>query len=392
MDSLTLLDQKEQLKQKANTILDNAQKEERKLNDGENEEYITIRKQIEDIDKQIEQINKDNIKQERKINNSTMEKFSLIKAISDVANGRGLDERSQEVINAGIAEMRKAGQNVSGQIVLPVEERATIQATVTEYGKENVPEDKLGILEPLRAKNVLVNAGASFMTGLVGDVSIPVYSGSSVAWASEVGQAADAAGKFGEVKLSPKRLTAFLDISKQFLAQDSNSAEEMLKRDLINAINSKLEATILGAGDGKAGGESVVAPVGMFKDATATTISYANVAGIEAELEDANVYGDLTYIVSPAIKAKLRTTQKGNGVGFVMENNEIDGTKVLSTSNCGGIVVGSFSDYVIGQWGGIELTVDPYTQAANGKIRLVINAYFDAKPRRAEAFKAYTVA
>lgn len=387
MDSLTLLDQKEQLRQKANTILDNAQKEERKLNDGENEEYITIRKQIEDIDKQIEQINKDNIKQERKLKNSTMEKFSLIKAIADVANGHGLDERSQEVINAGIAEMRKAGQNVSGQIILPVEERAAIQATVAENGQENVPEDKLGILEPLRAKNVLVNAGATFMTGLVGDVSIPVYSGSSVAWATEVGEAADAAGKFGEVKLSPKRLTAFLDISKQFLAQDSNSAEEMLKRDLINAINSKLEATILGSVAG-----SSTQPAGMFNEAEATTITYANIADMEAELEDANVYGDLTYIVSPSIKAKLRTTQKGNGVGFVMENNEIDGTKVLSTSNCGGIVVGSFSDYVIGQWGGIELTVDPYTQAANGKIRLVINAYFDAKPRRAEAFKAYTVA
>lgn len=387
MDSLTLLDQKEQLRQKANTILDNAQKEERKLNDGENEEYISIRKQIEDIDKQIEQINKDNIKQERKLKNSTMEKFSLIKAIADVANGRGLDERSQEVINAGIAEMRKAGQNVSGQIILPVEERAAIQATVAENGQENVPEDKLGILEPLRAKNVLVNAGATFMTGLVGDVSIPVYSGSSVAWATEVGEAADAAGKFGEVKLSPKRLTAFLDISKQFLAQDSNSAEEMLKRDLINAINSKLEATILGSVAG-----SSTQPAGMFNEAEATTITYANIADMEAELEDANVYGDLTYIVSPSIKSKLRTTQKGNGVGFVMENNEIDGTKVLSTSNCGGIVVGSFSDYVIGQWGGIELTVDPYTQAANGKIRLVINAYFDAKPRRAEAFKAYTVA
>ena len=33
-----------------------------------------------------------------------------------------------------------------------------------------------------------------------------------------------------------------------------------------------------------------------------------------------------------------------------------------------------------------DLTVDPYTQAANGKVRLVINAYFDAKPRRAASF------
>jgi hypothetical protein len=33
-----------------------------------------------------------------------------------------------------------------------------------------------------------------------------------------------------------------------------------------------------------------------------------------------------------------------------------------------------------------DLTVDPFTQAPNGMIRLVINAYFDAKPRRTEAF------
>ena len=41
--------------------------------------------------------------------------------------------------------------------------------------------------------------------------------------------------------------------------------------------------------------------------------------------------------------------------------------------------------------GAIDLTIDPYTQAANGKVRLVVNAYFDAKPRRTEAFIAKTL-
>lgn len=59
--------------------------------------------------------------------------------------------------------MRKAGQSYSGQIVLPVEETRDIQATVEGAGQENVAEDKLGILEPLRANLVLVNAGASYM-------------------------------------------------------------------------------------------------------------------------------------------------------------------------------------------------------------------------------------
>jgi HK97 family phage major capsid protein len=74
-----------------------------------------------------------------------------------------------------------------------------------------------------------------------------------------------------------------------------------------------------------------------------------------------------------------------------MENGEVDGIPVLSTSACKGILLGKFDDYVIGQWGSIDLTIDPYSQATNGKVRLVVNAYFDAKPRRVESFVAKTL-
>ena len=84
------------------------------------------------------------------------------------------------------------------------------------------------------------------MTGLVGNISIPKYSGSTVTWEGEVGAASDGAGTFSEVELSPKRLTAYIDVSKQFLLQDSVSAEAMLRNDIVKAISNKLEATILG--------------------------------------------------------------------------------------------------------------------------------------------------
>lgn len=59
--------------------------------------------------------------------------------------------------------------------------------------------------------------------------------------------------------------------------------------------------------------------------------------------------------------------------GCLMEENEVNGYPVYCTSNVTskGVVMGHFEDFVIGQWGGIDLTVDPYTQAANGKVRLV---------------------
>lgn len=375
MDSLTLLDKKEQLRVKAEALISNAEKELRKLNKEEDDALTSIKKEIADIDSQIkgiEEENKRNYKQSIKKN--IMEKFSLLKAINDVANNRQLDERALEVVAAGQAEMRKSGQSYSGQIVLPVEERADIQATVATAGQENVPEDKLGILEPLRAKLVLVQAGASYMTGLIGNVSIPAYSGSNVAWAGEVAAASDGAGTFSEVTLEPKRLTAYIDVSKQFLIQDSNSAEEMLKNDIVAAISNKLEATILGkdAGD-------TSKPAGLLNGVTADEAAptFKDIVKMEADLEAKNVTGDIKFIVSPSAKADLKTTDKGTDTGkYLMEDNEINGYPVLCTSAVAdkGVIMANWSDLVIGQWGGIDLTVDPYTQAANGKVRLVINA------------------
>lgn len=379
MDSLEILDRKEQLRAELNELVNNAEKEQRKLTEDETTRFEALNTEIRNLDKQIIDIKKET-KEVRK-----MGKFSLLKAINDIANNRQLDERALEVVNQGITEMRKAGQNYSGQIQLPLEERATVQATVEGQGAETVAEDLLNILEPLRAKLVLAQAGASYMTGLVGNISIPAYSGSQVTWEGEVAEAKDGAGTFTEVKLEPHRLTAYIDLSKQFLIQDSVSAEEMLKRDIVNAIANKLEATILGS-------ETIVnAPEGMLNGVVAdsSAITYEDIVAMETELEEANVRGDIKFVVSPSAKAKLKTTKLDAGSGkFAMEGNEVNGYPVLCTSAVAGkgVIYGNFNDLVIGQWGGIDLTVDPYTQAANGKVRLVINAYFDAKRRRPESF------
>lgn len=385
MNSLELIDHKEQLKIKAESILSGAEKESRKLTDDESANYNKLIEEIEKADEELRQINNtiqidNNNKQIRK-----MEKFSLLKAINAVVNNKPLDERSAEMVNAGVSEMRKAALTYDGQIQLPVEERADVQATVATAGMEAVAEDRLNILEPLRANLVMAKAGATFMTGLVGNVAIPAYSGTSVGWEGEVAPAKDGAGTFSEIKLTPKRLTAVYDVSKQFLIQDSVSAEAMLRADIVKAISNELEATILGDAAG-----SATKPAGMFNGASAATLTYDGTVDMEEELEEANVNGELSYIVSPKAKAALRKAKKGEN-GFVMEDGEVNGIKVLCTSAAKGVVLGNFSEYVIAQWGAIDLTVDPYSQAANGKVRLVINAYFDAKPRRSEAFVAGVV-
>ena len=327
------------------------------------------------------------------ISTNMTKKFSLIKAINDVTNNRSLDEVAKEVVRKGAEEMRKSGLAIAGSIQLPVMEteneemRANgVLAQTATAGAENIATEKLDILEPLRANMVMSQAGATYLTGLVGNISIPAYSGSNVGWAGEVATAANGAGDWSEIKLQPHRLTAYVDVSREFLIQSSNDAEAMLRRDIIAAIGNKLEATILGADAG-----TNEKPEGLFNGVTAmtTALKFGDIVDAEAELDSANVSGAYTYILSPKAKAALRTLSKDAGSGrFVLEDNEIEGSKALVSSNvvAKGMVVGDFTDYVIAQWGAIDLVVDNYTKATEGKVRLVVNAYFDAKPRRATSF------
>lgn len=321
--------------------------------------------------------------------NKMKQRFSLLKAIKAIAENRSIDDLTAAVNNAGMKEMRKAGLNTIGQIYLPTEKRAVSVAT---EGVDVVATDLYDIIEPLRAKNVLLNAGAKFYTGLSNNVQLPVMTGANVGWAGEVGEAADGGTSFGNVQLTPKRLTAFVDISKMLLAQDSIGVENAIRMDLINAINSKLEATILGKE-----AKTADKPAGMFNGKTPVKITdFEGIVGLEALVEEKNVLGDIAYIASPSAKASFRNMMKGSKgtAQLAYIDSSLDGTPVYSTSNVAAkqFIVGDFSNLAIGQFGGIDITVDPFSKASAGMVRLVVNAYFDATMIRPEAFQFGTFA
>lgn len=330
-------------------------------------------------------------------NRNNMPRFLLLKAVRDIVSGAGLDATAQAVDAEGRAAFAGLSKKPEGQLVIPVAEyraedggseatpTTAVLATVATHGKEAVATEKLSIVGPLRAAMVLSQAGATYLTGLVGDINIPFYSGSNVGWAGEIADAANGKGTFSDITLSPRRLTAYLDISKQFLIQDSVGAEELLRSDIIVALAEKLEKTILGteAGD-------TTKPAGLFNGVTAdtATFKYDDVIDMEESLESANVTGSMVYVVNPKAKATMRKTAKDSGSGsFVMEGNEVEGVRVLSSSavTSKGLLLGNFRELIIGQWGGLDLTIDPYTLATKSQVRIVINDFFDAKVRRPAA-------
>lgn len=385
-NSLQLKDEKEQLKKECLELIDKGKSELRELTAEEAKELEKKKAQIQALNEELKSLEERLGRNEITHTNTTKEmEFRLLSVVNDIVNNRNLSEAAQAVITTGANEMRKCGLSFGGQIQLPVNE---IRSDVTTTSASGAVETQVfDILAPLRHRNVLIQAGAKFMTGLVGNVQVPIVSGGNVSWEDETAEAKDANYSVSQVTLSPKRLTAFVDISKQFLVQDSKSAEEIIRTDLITAINSKLESTVLGKEQGGAN-----KPTGLFYSSSALSdiMGYGGLLNMESELDYDNL-GELVYVMSNSAKAALRQTTKSvNNTRFIMEDGTIDGVPVFATSSAGKdklVACGYFNQLAVGQWGALDITVDPYTVAKEGKVRLVVNAFFDAKVLRPEAIK-----
>lgn len=317
------------------------------------------------------------------INTMKEQRFSLLKAIRNVAENRNFDPLTAKVVADGQKEMRQAGLNTVGQIYIPFEQRAAV--SVTAEGSDIVGTNLMAIEPALRAKNVLVQSGAKFMTGLSGNVQIPRLSPSNVGWQNEVGQAVDGAPTFDNVTLTPHRLTCFVDLSKQLLVQDSLSVEEAIRQDIIAAITSKLEATILSAD-----ARTVSNPGGLMAGKTPTAVAtFADICKLEAAVESAGVLNPVSYVVSPSVRANFRDMTKGKGMQLAYVDNSLDGATVLSTGNMKDkhFIVADWTNLALAQFGSLDITVDSYSQAVNGCVRLVINSYWDCQAIRPEAFQ-----
>lgn len=339
----------------------------------------------------VEQTNTEKNKQN--IKSKTMEKrFSLLKTINDIANGKKLDDVTNAVLAEGRNAFVKSGKEFSGQIQLPIgqplEKRDTI--TVEAEGEDVVVTDFMNILAPLRAENVLAKAGARFITGLKGDLQFPIMSAENVYWEGETTEAKDGAGTFTNLKMSPRRISAYIDVSKQFLIQDTLDAESLIRQDLINAINSKIEETILGeaAADG-------YRPAGIFYNVTPTYVdTFAKLCDLEADVEETNIGGEMKYILSPKAKSALRSMPKSSKhTQLVLDAATIDGTPFETTTNMGQykFAYGAWNNLAIGVWSGADLTIDPYTQATKACVRIIVDAFVDFKVLRDGAIVYGTV-
>ena len=321
-----------------------------------------------------------------KVREEKKQNFSLLRAIREVAAGQKLSDDVEAITRAGREEMRNAGLGTVGQIVVP---QLRADVTVTAEHDDTIGIDVYNTFAPIREGLVAAKAGARYYTGLVGDVRIPVLGGGNVAWATEVGSAADPTYAFTAVNLTPKRLTAQFKLSKQMVAQDNALIEATLLADIRKAVITKLNATMFGVAAASGG-----APKGIGNGQTAAVATdWAKLTTlVEAAVERLAVGEEYAYIASPEAAAVIRQMTYNKTTRLVYEDGNVDGTPLFKTIGCAAnqAYYGDWSNLVIGQWGALDLTVDPYSAAGTGELVITINSYFDYGVARAGSLKLFT--
>lgn len=378
---MTILELKEErlgYQNELNTLISNAETEKREMNEQENARMAELRSLMDKVDEQIKAQEAENQQLARKCNNKpkTKKRMKLTSLINKVIEGRAFTEDEQKYIQEARAEMGKSGINPVGQIAV-----RTINASTATQGQETVAEDKLPL--DISARNALVASqmGATYLSNLVGDVSLPKYNGSSVTWKGETAPAEDGEGAFSEIILKPHRLTAKVTVSKQFLAQNSDDVEAALIRDINAAVAEKLDTTIFAGVSGVTDAPKPISNTqGIVAKEISTSAAYGDVLAMEQAVEEANGNtNEIAFVCSPSVKFAYKGTQLGNGLPFMYANDEIDGypAYVSNSVKKNDVYCLVPRDLYIGEWGGLDITVDNLTKADEGCVRLIINGYYD---------------
>ena len=328
--------------------------------------------------------------------------FSVVRAIAALANpsDRRLREAASFEFEASDAAAQRYGRTAQGVMipndVLGVWNQRDLSTATTAAGGATVATNLLAneFIDVLRNSASVMQAGARMLPGLQGNVAIPKKTaGSAGSWIStEGGAAAESEPTFGTVTLSPKNVGAFTDMTRQLILQSTPAIEALVRDDLTQALalaidKGALEGTALvGQPRGLLNTVGINKPTGF----AAAVPTFAEMVALEtAVAEDNALMGNLAYITDAATYGGMKTKAKDAGSGmFVLENGQANGYNVIRTqqATAGNVYFGNFSDMLIGMWGGLDLTVDPYTASNTGTVRIVALQTVDVAVRNAVSF------
>lgn len=405
MDTIKLKEDITSLRSQIDEIKNDVVMSKRALTDEEEEKLCSLKREIEDKQKEIEELEKkaneevpEEVKEEVKENTEKRDNDFIQKGdeiTEQKENKRSLEENK----NINVNKMNKL-QYRFNELVKNREynREITMNARTIQVTGENgthdavVQEDFTDILEPLYDNSILGKLGVQMRTGLVNDLHVPKMSKGTVGFLGEI-EAAQATGNaFDYVTLRPKRIGAYIDVSEQQLIQDSIGVFAAVQRNLIKKLNEYIQQKLF---DNQAATD--LRPAGMFYNVTPEQITdFKGICDLEAEVEEDNVYGEMKYAMNPKAKSAFRSMIKGtNNTGMVYEAGEMDGvpTEVSAAVPTKQFIYGNWDNLLFATWGDTIVKVsDSATGLITGEVRVYLGAYIDWAVLRPEAFAYGTVA
>ena len=327
-----------------------------------------------------------------------VQRFSLMRAINALANPT--DRRAREAaafeFECSQAAAEQYGRDAQG-ILLPVEVLRNWKRDLNSADDSALFSDDYrggDFIDALRNASSVMQAGATMLTGLSGDVKVPKKTGvSSTGWVdTEGGAVSESEFTVGTVSMVPRQLGAYTDVTRQLRQQSSLSVEALIRDDLAQALALAIDLGAL-AGSGTSGQPTGIKNTSGINTTTfaAANPTFAEIVAMEtAVAEDNALTGNLGYIMAAGMYGALKTTAKDSGSGqFVVEpGGTVNGYRgiVSNQVTAGDAYFGNFSDLLIGMWSGVDITVDPYSLSTTGTVRVVAFQTVDTAVRHAVSF------
>jgi len=323
------------------------------------------------------------------MNDKELNRYSLARAIMRHADGKldGIElEASQEL-------EKRFGRQPQGFFVPGDVFHRDLTATDSgDTGSTLVATNKGEMIEALKAQPIVAQLGARVLEGLSSNVTLPKAGVATAAFVGENTASTETTPTIGSISLSPKRVTAYSELSKQLLAQSNYDVENLIRADLVDAINLKWDAVAI---DGGGSDE----PSGILDNSDLNAVAMAGSAPtwaevVEAEekvMEDNALGGSLSYLTTPAFMSSLKTTEKSSGTGqFIYDSasRQVNGYPIVSSNQvtASHLIFGNFENVVLASFGAVDVVSDPYSLALTGMIRVHIGRYVDVGIRHGQSF------
>lgn len=339
--------------------------------------------------------------------------FSFMRAINALANPGDRKAQAEAAFERECSDAfaGKNGRSAQGFFV-PVEvQRRDLEVTTanSSTGGKLVATDLVSFIDALRNKMVVTSLGAQMLSGLVGQIAIPRQTaGATAYWVAESGAPTESQQTIDQVTMNPKTVGAFTDISRKLMLQSSIDVEAFVRNDLATVLALAIDLAAINGSGSNNQPTGILATSGIGSVAGGTNggaPTLANMIDLETAVSVANAdVGSLAYLTNAKVRGKLKQTFKNATYGDVPvwgDGNMVNGynaavsnqvpsnlTKGTASGVCSAVLFGNFADLIIGQWGALDLMVDPYSNSTSGTVRVVALQDVDVAVRHAESFAA----